>query len=520
MSFGYGIGDIIAVSQLAWKAVQNTREACGQHDELTRDVASLHSVLDRLKAEAIKPESLLQEIQDIEKQELEHIVNGCTQVLKTLNGILEKYSSLSEEKRSMTKLWQRVRFGNGEMQDLSKIRMQIASQSASLALFLHLISLGSQGRVERYMAQQIGALQEIQQTIHDANGAVAAGNRESTLTTYENDDKGFWKDLRRELVAEGCSSEVMAKHKDAIMANIIELTLRGAWNARDGLEYEQNGTTHQSSAVTPTVLDTNRPRPDSIDNNGIIGAMDFSFDFKDEAVKSQIYTRVMASASVRNSIQYLSDHPAPGRDSQDSPVVASNQRRELVLSSPNALSTSRSQRDILEAEDPRGPLPEADSSSLGMENSPDENLPLAVAGSQDMESNRIQAEVGLVVDTKEESNSTSRQRETREGAQENSVSAPLQQQARRAIERSSPGFSKPLPAVLPQSGEDDLETRHLQASKQRKPSESIARVGNAKFTGARPYKVAVMGAPGSDVSSMTIQVSFSSSRKKCSLTSL
>jgi hypothetical protein len=53
------------------------------------------------------------------------------------------------------KLWLRVRFGTGEMQDLSKIRMQVTSHSSSLALFLHFISLGSSGRVERQMAQQI-----------------------------------------------------------------------------------------------------------------------------------------------------------------------------------------------------------------------------------------------------------------------------------------------------------------------------------------------------------------------------
>jgi hypothetical protein len=90
------------------------------------------------------------------------------------------------------KLWQRVRFGAGEMQDLSQIRMQVTSHSSSLALFLHLISLGSSGRVERQMAQQI----EMQQKILGAAGPTDVGNRESTLTTYENDDKGFWKESK------------------------------------------------------------------------------------------------------------------------------------------------------------------------------------------------------------------------------------------------------------------------------------------------------------------------------------
>src|SRR5258708_3999138 len=111
MSFGYGVGDIITVSSLAWKVVQNTRQAFGRYDELTREVTSLHIVLKRLQAETTNPESWLHRIQDSEKQDLDSIINGCSHVLQDLNTILEKYSTLSEEKRSGTELLLRVRFG-------------------------------------------------------------------------------------------------------------------------------------------------------------------------------------------------------------------------------------------------------------------------------------------------------------------------------------------------------------------------------------------------------------------------
>ncbi|KAH8744113.1 hypothetical protein F5882DRAFT_342741, partial [Hyaloscypha sp. PMI_1271] len=225
MSFGYSVGDIITVTTLAWNAVQHTRQACGQYDELTREVTSLHIVLNRLQAEAAKPDTLLIQLLDNEKQELAHIVNGCGEVLKVLSVILEKYGALGGENNSVTKLWQRIRFGTGEMLDLSQIRMQLSSQTASLALFLHLLSLGSQGRVERQMAEQMGALNQIRQTIElTTSGVVVEGNRASILTTYENDDKDFWKEFRRELIAGGCSSDVMAKHKDIIMTYIKELS--------------------------------------------------------------------------------------------------------------------------------------------------------------------------------------------------------------------------------------------------------------------------------------------------------
>lgn len=311
MSFGYGIGDIITVTTLALKAVQNTRQACGQYDELTREVTSLHIVLSRLRHESETPLSLLLQLSDNEKLELSHVVNGCGEILKVLNAILEKYGTFSED-RSVTKLWQRVRFGNGEMQDLSTIRSQLSSQTASLALFLHLVSLGSQGRVERQMAMQMGALQELQHSIDftTSTAPATAGNRESSiLTTYENDDKDFWKEFRRELIAEGCSSKVMVKHRDLVLDYIKQLESHGGMEG--GLETEMVQSIDQLPLETASTAAT--------------------FDFDNEVVKSRIYTRILASASVRNSVASL-PILVPGDKSADWPLVAAKKQKVTVVS--------------------------------------------------------------------------------------------------------------------------------------------------------------------------------------------
>lgn len=38
-------------------------------------------------------------------------------VLRISDEILEKYNALSEEEKSVTKLWEKVKFGNREIQD-------------------------------------------------------------------------------------------------------------------------------------------------------------------------------------------------------------------------------------------------------------------------------------------------------------------------------------------------------------------------------------------------------------------
>ena len=121
MSFGYSIGDGILLVQLAWKTLQGARQACGEHDELTREVVSLHRVLQRLQKELSNPDSLLNRADDDRRQELNEHGRGCVQILNIMNSIVTKYNKLSESGRSAKRIWQKVKFGNGEIKDLSEI---------------------------------------------------------------------------------------------------------------------------------------------------------------------------------------------------------------------------------------------------------------------------------------------------------------------------------------------------------------------------------------------------------------
>src|SRR3954454_10537118 len=99
MSFGTSAGDAILLVQLAWKTVQGATQACGEHDELTREasivrltqleyadettqVVSLHKVLLRLQREYEDPDSLLARADDDRRQEMGELCSGCEEVLK------------------------------------------------------------------------------------------------------------------------------------------------------------------------------------------------------------------------------------------------------------------------------------------------------------------------------------------------------------------------------------------------------------------------------------------------------
>ena len=235
MSFGYSASDAVMLGQLAWKTFQNSRKACGEHDELTREVSSLHMVIRRLEQEASKPESPINRPGDRCKEELQGIVGGCETVLKLLDRVLEKYNTLSEKERSVKKLWQRVRFGNGELADIRDIREKLTYYTSALSLFVNMVSMGSIGRVEQKMETAGGDIREIRIAVNGITAhLLSATNREgSVLTTYADDDKAVWKEFRKELIEEGFSSSIIRKHKRLIKAYIKELGDRGLLDDED-----------------------------------------------------------------------------------------------------------------------------------------------------------------------------------------------------------------------------------------------------------------------------------------------
>lgn len=159
----------------------------------------------------------------------------CEKVLKVLNKVLEKYNTLSVKERSAKKLWQRVRFGNGELADTRDLREKLTYYTSALSLFVNMVSTGSIGRVEEQMENAGGDIREIRIAVNGTTAhLLSASNREgSVLTTYADDDKAVWKEFRKELIEEGFSSSIIGKHKRLIKAYIKELGDRGLLDDED-----------------------------------------------------------------------------------------------------------------------------------------------------------------------------------------------------------------------------------------------------------------------------------------------
>ena len=124
MSFGFSIGDFLAVGQLCWKTYKKCKDSTGAYAELSREVSALYAVLKETE-EVLEHGNLT----DAQIAKLLPCQQGCDQVLKDLNVLLAKYHSLGTQSR---RTFDRLGFGN---QDLIGIRQRIALNVSLLDAF-------------------------------------------------------------------------------------------------------------------------------------------------------------------------------------------------------------------------------------------------------------------------------------------------------------------------------------------------------------------------------------------------
>jgi hypothetical protein len=148
-----------------------------------------------------------------------------------MNAILTKYNGLSDEERGCGSFWQKVRFGNGSVKDIAQIRLKIATYTNAITLSLTLLSLGARGDVERQLSRQRGELRGITESVNMVVAKLNATSCECSIyTKYTDDDVGFWRDLRRQLVKKGYRSRVLRSSESLILAYVKELDSRGVFN--------------------------------------------------------------------------------------------------------------------------------------------------------------------------------------------------------------------------------------------------------------------------------------------------
>ena len=125
MSFGYGVGDVIAVGQLAWTVYKGCRDAPGSFNNISQEVLSLHAVLKEVE-ECLSSQPLSTDRQS----HLKDVTGGCGSVLKDLQALVDKYRTLDTKSK---RTWDRVGFAS---ENTAELRSRLTANTGLLTAYM------------------------------------------------------------------------------------------------------------------------------------------------------------------------------------------------------------------------------------------------------------------------------------------------------------------------------------------------------------------------------------------------
>ena len=133
MSFGYGVGDIMAISGLALKVYTAYKDAPDDYRNIADEVKSLQIIINEA-ARHFGSTTLSNQKQQDGKEVLE----GCRNVLKDLDALIEKYNALASANRSQ--VFQRIKLGT---EDIVTLRARLTSNTILLNSFIQRLDIAT-----------------------------------------------------------------------------------------------------------------------------------------------------------------------------------------------------------------------------------------------------------------------------------------------------------------------------------------------------------------------------------------
>ena len=127
MSFGFGVGDIIAISGLAVKVYTAYKDAPDDYRHISDEVKSLQIIINKA-AQHFESTTL----RDNNREEGQEVLKGCQNVLENLDSLIENYNSLASARSNQ--VFRRVRLGT---EDIASLRARLTSNTTLLNAFVH-----------------------------------------------------------------------------------------------------------------------------------------------------------------------------------------------------------------------------------------------------------------------------------------------------------------------------------------------------------------------------------------------
>jgi hypothetical protein len=226
MSFGYSVGDVVVLTQLAWKTYKACKDAPTSFANLAQETQSLHAVLKETEEVLTDSQTKLTPAQ---QRRLKGVTDGCHGVLNDLDALLQKYDSLGTRSKMS---WDRIGYAT---KNTAELRSRLISHTVLLSSFIQT----SQVVVEQKLRKLIKEVQE-----GKLGGSQLSVN---SLDSLNDDERKRWRTIRKQLEAVGITIAAFEENS-AFIINYIKAAI-----ASGALEEKPPDSTPSATATAPVI---------------------------------------------------------------------------------------------------------------------------------------------------------------------------------------------------------------------------------------------------------------------------
>ncbi|KAF8459290.1 hypothetical protein BDZ91DRAFT_700866 [Kalaharituber pfeilii] len=176
MSFGFGVGDFLAVGKLAWTLYREgflvARGAPREFRLLVDELKTLHTMMLAFAEEVENADSILIRAGEDRQKMVKNILNGIEETLSGLNDAFRKHRNLGSTSRSgFKRQWDKFKWAV-DASDVDELRNKLTYQNGVLSLLLTCAGNSSLQRIEN-------TTKAIDDGIHQLKGFIQQGRKGS-----------------------------------------------------------------------------------------------------------------------------------------------------------------------------------------------------------------------------------------------------------------------------------------------------------------------------------------------------
>ncbi|KAK7757634.1 hypothetical protein SLS62_000010 [Diatrype stigma] len=230
-SFGWSVGDVVAVGKLAWKLYNGSRRrlvwknvlsavanvgagknAGEEFRTLTEEVRALQAVLQEVGEELTQPKSVFHKAGKSQRMQLANLMNDCNTDLRDLERFLLQHRSLNTSK---PRYWDRIRFG---AKSTEGIRQKLSRHTEGLNLFLTHVNTLSLSRIEQASESSTNILSDIVSKLDQLRQEVQTGQKDGSVFNVEAN----WSRLEQELVGQHITERDVVTNRKPIQDHVMK----------------------------------------------------------------------------------------------------------------------------------------------------------------------------------------------------------------------------------------------------------------------------------------------------------